>query len=419
MSQPIDQRVERVNRLGSGYAAIPLALGGMLGAGVFLGLAPAAAGAGTLLLLGLPISALTASCWALVSAHQSSAYRGPGPSYACTRSRLGVLPARVGASAHLAGQVAAMAAIAETVGTYLLPASASGVAAAAVLLVVLASTAGLRIRGVAAWMWLALTVAVFVAVAAVCFAIEPVGTTMTGQPLGDHAVGITGSAGVLYFAFLGLDRLTAPVQERDRFAWKSIRRGVIVSVVATTVLCALFAVALLHQLGPQRLALSPVPVIDALGAAAATELRPLVGVAIAVAMLPVLLGALESFRSTASAVVHDGDLPAALGRTGAHGTPYLLDVLTGVAAVVVVLAVGPVQAMTTAVCCVLVHQAFASAAGRVLLSDEHKWVMRSTCLGMGLSVVLAMSMPIAAMLTTAAVVVLGPLLAGVVSRRWS
>lgn len=419
MSQQVEAREGRISPVTSGAATIPLALGGMLGAGLFLGLAPAASAAGGLLLLGLPIAALTALCGALTSAHQSASYRGPGPAYACVRSRMGLLSARMGASAHVLGQAAALAAVAETIGIYLVPGRSTEVAAAAVLLVVLASTTGLRIRGAAAWMWLALSVAVVLAVVVVCFAIEPVASVPQPQSYGDRAVGITGSAGVLYFAFLGLDRLTAPGRESDRFDWKSMRRGVVVSVLTTTVLCALLAVALLYQLGPQRLALSPAPVTDALGAAAASDLRPLIGVAIALALIPVLLGVLESSRSTALAVVADGDLPAALGRTGPHGTPYALDVLTGVVAVVVVLLTGPAEAMGLAVCCLLAHQAFASSAGRLLLADGNKWAMRSTCLGMGLSVVLAMSMPVAAMLTTAAVLVVGPLCAGAVSRRWS
>ncbi|GAB3281586.1 APC family permease [Parasphingorhabdus pacifica] len=418
VKEQVGSRAER-SRLRSGSVAAPIALSGMLGAGLFMGPAPASSAAGWLLLAGLPIAAITAVCSALVLAHQSAVYRGTGPAYACIRARMGVVPARMGASAEIVGRVAAMAAVAETAATYLLPRSTQGVAAAAILLVVLAATAGMRNVGAGSWGWAVFSLGTALAVVVVCFAIEPATAPDHAHPHGDNAVGITGAAGVLCFTFLGLDRLIAPGRERDRFDWRSMRRSVITSVLVTTLMLALVGGALLYQLGPHRLALSPAPVFDVLGAAAAGDLRGPIGAAIAVTMIPVLLGVLESVRSTGLALVFDRELPAVLGRTGPNGTPYLLDVLTGVMAVVVVLVTGPVEALTVAVCCLLVHQAFASAAGRVLLADGRKWAMRAACLGMGLSVVLAMSMPIAAMLTTAAALLLGPLCAGAYSRRWS
>ncbi|WP_190817496.1 APC family permease [Saccharopolyspora pogona] len=412
------QEVESRGRLASGSGGIPLALGGMLGAGVFVGPAPAAAAAGPWLPLGLLVAFLAAACAASATAHQSEAYWGPGAAYACVRAWVGVLPARIGASAHLAGQVAGMAVIARVLGDFFLPTAAPQVAAVALLLVVLAATVGLRIRGGAAWIWLALTVAVLGLVVVTCFAIEPVPPIPAGRPLADSAVGITGAAGVLFFAFIGFERLTAPAVEQDRFAWSATKRGTVVSLVALAVALSVVTAALVYQLGWSRLALSPTPIREVLTAAAAANLAPLVGVGAAVALLPVLLGALESFRSTALALVQDRDLPRFMGRTSSAGTPYLLDVAAGVAAVAVAVLVEPVPAMAFAACCLLVHYAFTNAGARLLLSEGHIWPMRAACLGMGLSVLLAMSMPISAMLATLVVVVVGPLVTGGVSRRW-
>jgi basic amino acid/polyamine antiporter, APA family len=414
----VAQQVESSGRLASGLGEIPLALGGMLGVGVFVGPAPAAAAAGPWLLVGLLVALVTAACSASATAHQSAAYRGPDAVYACVRARMGVLPSRIGASAYLAGQVAAMAAIARVLGDFLLPAAGPQVAAVAVLLVVLSATAGLRIRGGAAWTWLALSLGVLGLVVVTCFAIEPVPPIPPAAPPADSAVGITGAAGVLFFAFLGFERLTMPAEKPDRFSWSSIKRGTAVSLVALTVVLGVVSTALAHQLGWSRLALSPTPIRDVLTAAAAADIAPLVGVGAAVALLPVLLGALELFRSTALTLVRDRDLPRALGRTSSAGTPYLLDVTAGVAAVAVALLVEPVSAMAFAACCLLVHYAFANAGARLLLAEGQTWPMRAACLGMGLSVVLAMSMPISAMLATLVVVVIGPLATGGVSRCW-
>lgn len=400
-------------------SALPLALGGMLGAGLFVGIAPATLAAGRLVPLAIPLVLVAVACCALASAHQSASYRGPGAGYACIRARLGVLPARFGAATALAGQVAALAAVAEVIVQHAMPAAPPAIAAAIVLFVVLAATAGLRIRGAAAWVWLLLALVVVGLVVAVCFAIEPPAGLPVGPPQGDGAIGITGAAGVLFFGFLGFERLTAPAQEQDRYRGKVVKWGVIAALVVTGAAVLLLSAALLHQLGPARLALSGQPVLDAMDAAAGGGLRPLVGTAVGLALFPVLLGILESLRSTALAVQRDQDLPAVLGRTSRAGTPYLLDLCAGVAAAVVALLVQPVAAMAFASCCLLVHHALANAAARVLLADDQVWRMRSACLGMGLAVILAMSMPVHAMLGTLVVVIAGPLLAGLVSRRWS
>lgn len=399
--------------------ALPLALGGMLGAGLLVGLAPAALAAGWLLLAGVPVAVAAAGCCALASAHQSAAYRGPGAAYACTRARLGAIPARIGASAALAGWLAALAAVARVAVGHALPQAPPALAAVLVLLVVLAATAGLRIRGVAAWLWLGSTALLIGVVLAACFAIEPPAKPAIGTPGGDGGVGITGAAALLFFGLLGFERLTAPQDERDRYRGIVVKRATIAALLISGAFAALLGAALLYQLGPARLALSGAPVLDALDAAAASGLRPAVGLGLGIALLPVLLGALESFRSTAVAVRLDGDLPQVLARTGGTGTPYLLDLTGGVVAAAIAVLVQPATALAFAACCLLVHHALANAAARVLLADDQVWRMRSACLGMGLAVILAMSMPVHAMLGTLVVVIIGPLVAGAISRRWS
>lgn len=398
--------------------ALPVVLGGMLGAGLLSGLAPAALAAGRFLPLAIPIALLAAACCALASAHQSGSYRGPGAAVACTRARLGVLPGRIGASTALAGQLAGLAAVARVAAEHAVPAAAPGFSAVVVLLVVLAATAGLRIRGTAAWLWLGLTCAVLGVVIAACFAIEPVAAPVAGMPQGDAGIGITGAAALLFFGFLGFERLTAPAEDRDRQRGVVVRWGTLAALIVAAVLMCVLALALLHQLGPARLALSQRPLLDALDAAGASDLRRPVGLGAGLAMLPVLLAILESLRSTALSVQREGDLPRVLAREGRYGTPYLLDLGCGLVAAAVSVLVHPAAAMAFAACCLLVHHALANAAARVLLASDQVWRMRSACLGMGLAVILAMSMSIHAMLATLVVVIAGPLAAGPIARRW-
>ena len=388
----------------------------MLGAGLFVGLAAASAEAGPWFLLGIPLAALTAACCAFSTADQSDAYRGPGAAYACARSKLGVIPARIVASTNLAGHLAAMAAVAGAVAGYIRPLG-NPAAPLAILLVVAASTAGLRIRGRAAWWWLGITGIVLAMLVPACLTIDP--APASAIPPSDNALGITGAAGVMFFGFAGFERLTAPSDERDRHARRHVRTSLIISLVAASAVYLAVGAAYLYQLGAARLALSPVPASDALGAAAAPSLTPLVSTGAALAMIPVLLGVMESFRSTALAVVQDGDLPGALGRTGGSGTPYLLDLVGGLAAAALSVMLAPAQAIALAACCLLVHYALSNAGARVLLTGDRTWRGRAACLCVGLSVVLAMSMPVPAMLGTLVVVIAGPVLAGAVSGRWS
>lgn len=381
-----------------------LALGGMLGVGVLLGPAAATAAAGRWAPLGLVVAVVTAGCSAFSSAQHSRSYRGPGASYACVRGALGVVPGRISAGAHLAAQVAGMAAVAGTVGQFFFPDGAARVGAGAVLLVVLAATGGLRITGGAAWLWLALTVAVFGLIVVVCFAIEPAPLTGHTVAAPDSAVGITGAAGVLLFAFLGFERVTAPDAEQRRYGWTGLRRGTAIALLGTAAAVAVMTAALAHQLGWQRLGLTSSPVQDVLMASAAPELTPLVSVGAAVALLPVLLAGLESARSTSEALVADGELPRGLGRIGAGGTAYLLDLGTGLAAVAVVLLVDPLPAMAFAACAVLIHFVLANAATRSLFDGDRTWPPMLACLGTGLSVVLVVSMPVSAMLGALVVV---------------
>lgn len=396
-------QLESNRRLTSGPRTIAPALCAMVGAGTFLSAAPAARAAGAWFLLGIPVAAgVVLLCTLGVTAC------GGGPAYPSVRPRLGLIAGRILASLYLVGHIAAMAAVAEAIAQYLLPSAPKGIAAVAILLAVLASTTGVRIRGRAAWYWIGLSVAMLGLVVALSLAIAPVAASVPAHSMLD----VTGAAGTMFFGFLGFERLVSPA-ERDRSA---VWRSVLIAVVVVTLIMTIIGAALLYQLGPARLGLSPAPIADALGAAGAPELAPLIGVGVAMAMVPALLATLESFRGTAVAVVADGDLPRLLGRNGRAGTPYILDLSAGIAAAVLVQVLAPAQAINLAACCILGYHAFVNIGAQS--PNAGKWRVRAQCLGMVLAVVLAMSMPVSAMLPTLSVAVAGPLLMGAFSRRW-
>ena len=103
----------------------------MIGAGVFVVFAPAAAAAGSGLLLGLALAALVAYCNATSSARLAVRYPRSGGAYIYGRERLGEFWGYLAGWSFIVGKTASCAAMALTVGVYLWPAHAHAVAVAA------------------------------------------------------------------------------------------------------------------------------------------------------------------------------------------------------------------------------------------------------------------------------------------------
>src|ERR687896_1830030 len=105
----------------------------MLGAGVFVALAPAAAAAGTGLLVGLAVAAVVAYCNATSSARLAARYPESGGTYVYGRERLGEFWGYLAGWGFGVGKTASCAAMALTVGAYAWPDQANAVAAGAVV----------------------------------------------------------------------------------------------------------------------------------------------------------------------------------------------------------------------------------------------------------------------------------------------
>lgn len=71
------------------FDAVVIGLGSVVGAGVFAALGPAAASAGTWLLVGLALAGAVAYCNAMASARLAARYPASGGTYVYGRERLG------------------------------------------------------------------------------------------------------------------------------------------------------------------------------------------------------------------------------------------------------------------------------------------------------------------------------------------
>ncbi|MGH3439526.1 MAG: hypothetical protein ACRDRN_24100 [Sciscionella sp.] len=241
-------------------------LGPALGAGAFLGVAPAAGVTGW----WLPVAVVLAG---LVAALAGTARP---------------LPHRA-APVALPGRVLAAAAVARCLGDYLVP---SRPLYPAVLLLVLvaagAAAAGVRVpvalRRAAAGVVLAVLGLVVIS----CFAIaSPGNPPVAGDlPGADDLAALPTAAAIMVFGFGG-----------SRSGGKRSAATLAAPVVVCLVLL-LVALATLRQLGPGRLAISRAPLADALSAAGGAALVPLVLLGVIVAMLAVGLGAMEAVAAT-------------------------------------------------------------------------------------------------------------------------
>ncbi|MCX6479132.1 MAG: APC family permease, partial [Mycobacterium sp.] len=284
----------------------------MLGAGVFVVFAPAAAAAGAGLLVGLAIAAVVAYCNATSSARLAAQYPQSGGTYVYGRERLSPFWGYLAGWSFVVGKTASCAAMALTVGLYLLPGHAHAVAVAAVV-----ALTALNYRGIHKSM--ALTRVIVVVICAVLAAVVAV-AAFSGAAQPDQlgagwgsggAAGVLQAAGLLFFAFAGYARI-ATLGEEVADPARTIPRAIPLALGITLAVYAAVAVSLLAVLGPERLASSSAPLTDAVKACGASALVPVVTAAAAVAALGSLLSLILGVSRTTLAMARDRHFPAPL-----------------------------------------------------------------------------------------------------------
>ena len=193
--------------------AVTIGLGSMLGAGIFVALAPAAAAAGSALLVGLAVAAVVAYCNATSSARLAALYPQSGGTYVYGRERLGPFWGYLAGWSFVVGKTASCAAMALTVGVYAWPAHAHAVAVAAVVALTAVNTVGVQ---KSAWLTRIIVAVVLAVLAAVVVAIAAVGSTPTSSHLALHdasVLGVLQAAGLCFFAFAGYARIATLAEE--------------------------------------------------------------------------------------------------------------------------------------------------------------------------------------------------------------
>jgi APA family basic amino acid/polyamine antiporter len=392
-------RVTPLQRRLGVHDAVVIGLGSMIGAGIFVALTPAAAAAGSWLLVGFGIAGIVAYCNATSSARLAARYPQSGGTYVYGRERLGQFWGYLAGWSFVVGKTASCAAMALTVGFYVWPQYAHAVAVAAVVALTAVNYRGIQKSAVLTRVIVALVLAVLSAVVvAVAFSGH---TDLTRLTLGGAPTGVLQAAGLLFFAFAGYARI-ATLGEEVRDPARTIPRAIPIALGLTLVVYAIVSVTVLSVLGPDRLASAPAPLAEAVRAAGAGGLEPVVRIGAAVAALGSLLSLILGVSRTTLAMARDRHLPAGLAAVHPRfGVPHRAEVAVGVV-VAGLAAVADVRGVIGfSSFAVLLYYAIANASawtlGRRLIPAA----------GLAGCVVLAFALPPTAVLTGVAVLAVG------------
>ncbi|WP_232819130.1 APC family permease [Homoserinimonas sp. OAct 916] len=377
----------------------------MLGAGVFAAFGPAAKAAGSGLLIGLAIAAVIAYCNATASAQLAAAHPTSGGTYVYGRERLGPWWGFTAGWGFVVGKTASCAAMALTFATYAIP-GPSWMQRIVAVVGVLALTA-LNYRGVTKTVALThiLVTLTLIALSAVVIGIAVGGGARIDNLGGVDALGSGGlygilqSAGLLFFAFAGYARI-ATMGEEVRDPQRTIPKAIPIALAIVVVIYLVVAVAALLAAGPDRLATSTAPLAEAVRAAGAPGLVPVVRAGAAVASLGALLALIAGIGRTSLAMARNRDLPTWLAAVHPrYRVPHHAEAGLAVIVSILVLTTDLRSVIGFSSFGVLVYYGIANASALTQPPGQRRWPRALHVLGFIGCAVLVATLPLVSVVT--------------------
>lgn len=386
-----------------------IGLGSMLGAGVFVVFAPAAALAGPLLAAAVALAGVIAYCNAVASAQLAAQYPSSGGTYVYGRNRLGEWPGFIAGWGFVTGKTASCAAMALTFGHYVAPEFATPLAVAAVVVLTGVNLLGITRTALLTRILLVMVLATlaFVAAAAILgpHAAPDGATGAAGAAAGGW--GVLPAAGLMFFAFAGYARI-ATLGEEVKDPTRTIPRAIFAALAAAFVIYLGMALLLQWHLPAEQLAGSTAPLLDAVTSSRLSAGAPFVQAGAAAACLGALLALITGVGRTAMAMARERDLPSPLARVGgAHTVPYLAELTVAAAVIVLLLTTDVLTVVGFSSFGVLVYYSVTNAAAFTLPArpwHAPRWLNSLGFLG---CLVLAVTLPPASVLGMAAVLAVG------------
>jgi APA family basic amino acid/polyamine antiporter len=401
--------VALARRLGTGDAVV-IGLGSMIGAGVFSAFAPAAAAAGSGLLIGLALAAGVAYCNAAASAQLAAQYPTSGGTYVYGRERLGEWWGFLAGWGFVVGKTASCAAMALTFAAYAVPSSMWAQRLAAVGAVVVLTAANYRgitrTAGLARLLVAGSVIALLVVVAAIAGSGNTHASNLDSLTSGG-VYGIFQAAALLFFAFAGYARI-ATLGEEVREPERTIPRAIPIALGLTVALYAAVALASLLAAGPDALAASTAPVATAVKLAGAAWAVPVVRVGAVVASLGALLALIAGIGRTSLAMGRNGDLPSWLAAVHPrYRVPGHAELAVAVAVCVLVLTTDLRGAIGFSSFGVLTYYAIANASAYTQTAEWRRWPRALNVTGLVACIALVVTLPVSAVVTGVVVLIVG------------
>ncbi|MFC8303273.1 APC family permease [Specibacter sp. NPDC057265] len=399
-------------RLGTTDAVV-IGLGSMIGAGVFAAFTPAAAAAGSGLLVGLVIAAFVAFCNATSSAQLAAAYPISGGSYIYGRERLGPWAGYLAGWGFLVGKTASAAAMAMTFAAYAAPAGWERPLAIAAVI----ALAAVNYHGVTRTARLT-RVLVAVVLAALALGVAAAWASGGSAPL--HTIGggllahgwygIMQSAGLLFFAFAGYARI-ATMGEEVRDPKRTIPRAIGISLLIAIIIYAAVAATLLATMGAEGIAAAATPLSNVAGSGPWAWAAPVVRIGAALAALGALLALVAGLGRTSLAMARHHDLPNWLAAVHPqYQVPHRAEVVLGVLICLVILVADLRGAIGFSSFGVLVYYFIANIAAFTQAVDERRYPKALQVIGALACIALMATLPPVSVLTGMAVFIIGILL---------
>jgi APA family basic amino acid/polyamine antiporter len=395
---------ELARRLGT-FDAVIIGLGSMLGAGVFAAFSPAAAVAGSGLLIGLAIAALVAYCNATASAQLAAQYPTSGGTYIYGREQLGSWWGFLAGWGFVVGKIASCAAMALTFAVYLAPSAwQRPVAIAAVIILAAVNYHGITRTAALTKIIVAMVLGTLALV--VIASLSDSSSTASVQSwdlLTGGWYGILQSAGLLFFAFAGYARI-ATLGEEVHEPERTIPRAILIALTIVVLIYLVVAVSILIAIGPAGVAATPAPLAAAVQAAGWTWASWLVRLGAAAAALGALLALIAGVSRTTLAMARHDDLPRWLSAVHErHQVPHHADVAVAAGVCVLILVTDLRAAIGFSSFGVLLYYLIANLAAYTQDHDRRRYPRALQIIGILGCATLVLTLPWTAVVAGAAV----------------
>ena len=398
--------------------AVVVGVGSMVGAGVFTIWAPAAAAAGSWIILSLFIAGIVAMCNATSSAQLAAQHPESGGTYVYARERLSPFWGHVAGWGFIVGKTASCAAMALTAGNYIWPERASTAATVAVALIATINLGGLSRTALVTRIVLAVTAATLIIVVASSTVLEP-SISQSNFPLDTNAYGILQAAGLMFFAFAGYARIATfgeEVIEPDRTIPWAIPRA----LGAVLVLYLIIAVIVMTSSSPSEISGLVAPLAFIVESSALSGVSWLVAIGAGVACFGVLLNLIPGVARTTLALARRHELPVWFSAVSAQRALPLRAELAVVAVVIALIhTVSLTSALSLSGVAVLTYYAITNASALQLENSERLWPRWIAWLGLAGCIVLVLALPWQVLICGTAVLIIGAAARSIALRRMS